>query len=91
VGTAIAGTEPDDVTNFTNLLNADWGVGHRVVNTQVLTSPSADATGRLTYNLQTLNGNLITNPLQTSANIASIPSQASDVYIMMLSFRYTFQ
>ncbi len=43
------------------------------------------------YNLQTLSGNLITNPLQTSANIASIPSQASDVYIMMLSFRYTFQ
>jgi hypothetical protein len=80
-----------DITNFTNLLNHEWGVGRRLVNTQVLTSPSADANGRLTYNLQTLSGNLITNPLQTSANIASIPSQASDVYIMMLSFRYTFQ
>jgi len=80
-----------DITNFTNLLNADWGVGRRVVNTQILTSPQADANGRLSYNLQTLSGNLITNSLQTSANIASIPSQASDVYIMMLSFRYTFQ
>jgi hypothetical protein len=80
-----------DITNFTNLLNHEWGVGRRVVNTQILTSPQADANGRLSYNLQTLSGNLITNPLQTSANIASIPSLASDVYIMMLSFRYTFQ
>ena len=82
---------PWDITNFTNLLSSDWGVGRRVINTQILTSPAVDANGRLSYNLQTLSGNLITNPLQTSANIASIPSQASDVYIMMLSFRYTFQ
>jgi hypothetical protein len=80
-----------DITNFGNMLNHNWGVGRRLVNTQILTNPSADANGRLTYNLQNLSGNLITNPLQTSANIASIPSQASDVYIMMLSFRYTFQ
>ena len=80
-----------DITNFGNMLNHDWGVGRRLINNQILTSPSADANGRLTYNLQTLSGNLITTPLQTSANIASIPSQASDVYIMMLSFRYTFQ
>jgi hypothetical protein len=80
-----------DITNFGNLLNHNWGVGRRLINSQILTSPSADANGRLTYNLQTLSGNLITTPQQTSANIASIPSQASDVYIMMLSFRYTFQ
>jgi len=80
-----------DITNFTNLLNSDWGVGRRVINTQILTSPQADASGRLSYNLQTLSGNLITSSLQTSANIASIPSQASDVYIIMLSFRYTFR
>jgi hypothetical protein len=79
-----------DMTNFGNLLNKNWGVGQRLVNTQILTSPTADATGKLTYNLQTLNGNLITTPLQTSASIASISGQASDVYIMMLSFRYTF-
>jgi hypothetical protein len=81
-----------DITNVGNLLNHNWGVGRRLVNNQILTSPAVDpATGRLTYNLQSLSGNLITTPLQTSANIASIPSQASDVYIMMLSFRYTFQ
>jgi len=80
-----------DITNFGNLLNHSWGVGERLVNAQILTSPSADAQGRLTYNLQTANGQLITSPLQTSATIASIISQPSDVYIMMLSFRYTFQ
>jgi hypothetical protein len=80
-----------DITNFGNLLNHNWGVGQRLVNTQILTSASADPSGRLSYNLQTSAGNLITNPLQTSATIASISGQASDVYIMMLSFRYTFQ
>jgi hypothetical protein len=79
-----------DVTNFGNLLNHNWGVGQRLVNTQILTSPTADSSGRLTYNLQNLNGNLITTPLQTTANISSIASSPSDVYIMMLSFRYTF-
>jgi hypothetical protein len=73
-----------DITNFGNLLNHNWGVGQRLVNASILTSPSADAQGRLTYNLQTVNGNLITSPLQTSAG-------TSDVYVMMLSFRYTFQ
>jgi hypothetical protein len=86
-----AGSIRLDVTNFGNLLNHDWGVGRRLVNTQILTNPTADANGRLTYNLQNLSGNLITNPLQTSATISSISGQASDVYIMMLSFRYTFQ
>ena len=61
-----------DVTNFGNLLNDKWGAGRRLVNTQILTSPSADATGALTYNLQTLSGNLITTPLQTSAGIADV-------------------
>jgi hypothetical protein len=73
-----------DITNFGNLLNDKWGAGRRLVNTQILTAPTADATGALTYNLQTLSGNLITSPLQTSAGI-------NDVYVMMLSFRYTFQ
>jgi hypothetical protein len=34
--------------------------------------------------MQLANGNLITSPLQTAAGI-------NDVYVMMLSFRYTFQ
>ena len=73
-----------DVTNFGNLLNNKWGIGQRLINNQILVSPLADATGKLSYNLQNLSGNLITTPLQTTAGI-------SDVYVMMLSFRYTFQ
>jgi hypothetical protein len=72
-----------DITNFGNLLNHNWGVSQRLVNNQILTSPTTDAQGRLTYNLQTANGNLLTSPWQTNAGI-------SDVYVMMLSFRYQF-
>ena len=72
-----------DITNFGNLLNHNWGVGQRIINNQILTSPSVDAQGRLTYNLQSLSGNLLTSPLQTAAGI-------NDVYVMMLSFRYMF-
>jgi hypothetical protein len=72
-----------DITNFGNLLNKNWGVSSRLINGSILTNPTADASGRLTYNLQNLSGNLITTPLQTNAGIA-------DIYVMMLSFRYTF-
>jgi len=72
-----------DITNFGNLLNKNWGVGQRLVNGSILTNPTADATGKLTYNLQNVSGTLITTPLQTTAGIA-------DIYVMMLSFRYTF-
>jgi hypothetical protein len=64
-------------------LNHKWGVGQRIVNPQILTSPSVDANGALTYNLQTLSGELLTNPLQTAASL-------NDVYVMMVSFRYGF-
>jgi hypothetical protein len=73
-----------DITNFGNLMNHNWGVGQRLVNNQILTNPNVDAQGRLTYRMQLSNGNLITTPLQTAAGI-------NDVYVMMLSFRYTFQ
>ena len=73
-----------DITNFGNLLNHNWGVGQRLVNNQILTNPGVDAQGRLSYRMQLANGNLITSPLQTAAGI-------NDVYVMMLSFRYTFQ
>jgi carboxypeptidase family protein len=74
-----------DITNFGNLLNKNWGVSQRVIatNGQILTSPTADANGALTYNLQNLNGKLITSTFQTNAG-------TSDVYVMMLSFRYGF-
>jgi hypothetical protein len=72
-----------DITNFGNLLNHNWGVGQRIVNNQILTNPSADANGALTYNMQTLNGQLLTTPLQNATSL-------SDVYTLMLSFRYQF-
>jgi hypothetical protein len=73
-----------DITNFGNLLNHDWGVATRLVNNQILTNPSADSQGRLAYNLQTTSGNLMTSPQQKSAAL-------TDVYVMMLTFRYTFR
>jgi hypothetical protein len=73
-----------DITNFGNLLNHDWGVGDRIVQTQILTNAAVDpATGKLGYRMALVGGQLPTKALQTSAGI-------SDVYVMMLSFRYTF-
>jgi hypothetical protein len=73
-----------DITNFGNLLNSDWGVSQRLRQNQILTNATVDAaTGRLTYRMALQNGDLFTTPLQTNAGIA-------DVYVMMLSFRYTF-
>ena len=72
-----------DISNFGNLLNSKWGAGRRLVNNQILTNPAADANGALTYRMQLLNGNPIGTSYQTNAGIA-------DVFVMMLSFRYTF-
>jgi hypothetical protein len=77
-----------DINNFGNMLNHDWGVGQTPINTRILTSPSADTQGRLSYNMQTFTGpnglQLLDHTFQTTAGI-------SDVYVVMLSFRYTFQ
>ena len=72
-----------DITNFGNLLNSDWGVSQRIRQNQILTNAGVDAAGRLTYRMALQNGDLFTQPYQTNAGIA-------DVYVMMLSFRYTF-
>jgi hypothetical protein len=73
-----------DVTNFGNLLNHNWGVSQRIIQNQILTNAVADAQGRVTYRLAVVNNALLDKSLQTNAGI-------SDVYAMMLSFRYTFQ
>jgi outer membrane receptor protein involved in Fe transport len=81
-----------DITNFGNLLNHSWGVGQVVVQNRILTNPSVDANGALTYNLATVNTTsgpaLVSHTFQTTAQILQT---GSDVYVMMLSFRYTFQ
>ena len=72
-----------DITNFGTLLNSKWGAGSRLVNTQILTAPSADATGALTYNLQTLSGSLITTPLQTL--VIDTEGSAVDTVLSLMS------
>jgi hypothetical protein len=76
-----------DITNVGNLLNHGWGVGQSLIQNRILTNPSVDANGKLTYNLATLNTAsgpaLVSQSFQTTAGIA-------DVYVMMLSFRYQF-
>ena len=72
-----------DIANFGNLLNSDWGVGQRLVNAQPLTTPSADAAGRMQYRLRAVNNKLMTTSLETTAGF-------SDVYSVMFSLRYQF-
>jgi hypothetical protein len=79
-----------DILNFGNLLNHNWGVGWRTVpattngnQVQLLTTPVADAQGRLSYRLATVNNQLITAPFQSSSGIG-------DVYQFQISLRYLF-
>jgi hypothetical protein len=71
-----------DITNFGNLLNHDWGVGQRLVQNQILSNPTVDQ-GRSAYRMAVVNNALPTTSLQST-------TFASDVYQMMLSFRYNF-
>jgi hypothetical protein len=79
-----------DFLNFGNLLNSNWGAGWRSVasitngnQVQLLTTPAADAQGRLTYRLATANNQLLTNLFQKTAG-------TGDVYQFQLSLRYSF-
>src|SRR5439155_14926069 len=87
-----------DINNFGNLLNHNWGVGQIPIalsngGDRILTNPAPDAQGRLSYRLATVTGasgtELISRTFQTTASLSN-PSNA-DVFIMMVSFRYTFQ
>ncbi|MCX6553221.1 MAG: TonB-dependent receptor, partial [Acidobacteria bacterium] len=77
-----------DITNFGNLLNHSWGVGYSMFQNRILTNPAADANNALSYRLATVTTasgpELISKTFQRTAG-------SSDVYVMMLSFRYTFQ
>jgi hypothetical protein len=79
-----------DITNFGNLLNSDWGVNQRLVlsttganGAQILTNGAADAQGRASYRLAVVNNELITRSFQSDTSL-------SNVYQLMLSFRYSF-
>ena len=72
-----------DFLNFGNLLNKNWGISQRLVTTQPLTNPSADAGGALQYRLRNINRQLITSSLEPTAGI-------TDVYRIQMSVRYRF-
>jgi hypothetical protein len=79
-----------DVTNFGNLLNSSWGVSQRAVvgvtaanGAQILTTPLVDAQGRASYRMAVVNNELVKKSFQTATGL-------SDVYQILLSFRYSF-
>jgi len=78
-----------DITNFGNLLNNNWGVSQRLVQRQILTTPVADANGALSYRFALANANTASQKLLDTSYQSN--SSLSDVYVLMLSFRYTFQ
>jgi hypothetical protein len=91
-GTRNAGQFRLDIQNFGNLLNSNWGVSQRyirgffsngVTGVQLLTNPGVDAQGRLTYRMSVVNNELLTQSLEPTLGL-------TDVYQVMLSFRYSF-
>ncbi len=78
-----------DFLNFGNLLNDNWGVAQRLVSNQPLVLPTAaqggvaDAQGRAQYRLRVLNNELLTAPLQQTAD-------TRDVYTVQFMLRYLF-
>jgi len=80
-----------NIQNVGNLLNKNWGVSQRIVlSSQPLSVPTAaqggplDARGQAQYRLRTINNELITRPLESTATL-------SDVYRMQVSLRYSFR
>jgi hypothetical protein len=72
-----------DIQNLGNLINSDWGVGQRVIRNNILTTPIADAAGRLSYRMQVVNNQLVSKSFESTSGLL-------DVYQFMLSFRYSF-
>lgn len=72
-----------DVLNFTNLLNEDWGAGHRFVTTQPLLPRGVNAEGEPVFRLRSIGGELISETFQRSAGPA-------DLYQVQLGLRYSF-
>ncbi|MEW5983306.1 MAG: carboxypeptidase regulatory-like domain-containing protein [Acidobacteriota bacterium] len=73
-----------DMLNFLNLINSDWGVGQRFVNTQPLLTAGVDAQGRALYRLRVVNNELMSKTFEPTAGLG-------DVYKIQFSVRYTFK
>ncbi len=61
-----------DVQNFGNLLNSDWGVGQRVIRNNILTTPVADAQGRLSYRMQVVNNQLVSKTFESTSGLLDV-------------------
>ena len=72
-----------DIQNAGNLINSNWGTSQRVIRNNILTTPLADAAGRLSYRMQVVNNALVSKSYESTSGIG-------DVYQFMLSFRYSF-
>ncbi len=78
-----------DILNVGNLINKDWGLGHRMVNNQPLIVPTTaqggpvDGQGRAQYRLRNIGGELMTKSFERTAGLA-------DVYRVQFSVRYIF-
>jgi hypothetical protein len=72
-----------DILNFGNLLDKNWGVSQRMASNSPLTNPAADANGALTYRLRAIGGKLMDHTFEQTSGL-------SDVYSLMLTFKYTF-
>ncbi|MEZ5043852.1 MAG: carboxypeptidase regulatory-like domain-containing protein [Saprospiraceae bacterium] len=77
-----------DVINFTNLLNKEWGIADRLINTRPLTFAGLTADGVPQYRMVTTgsgaSAKLLDETFQKSALFGS------DTYSMQISLRYTF-
>jgi outer membrane receptor protein involved in Fe transport len=77
-----------DITNFGNLLNHDWGQGYSLYTNRILTNSAADANGAISYRMATTGSGdslkLLPGTFQRTAGV-------SDVYTLMLTFRYSFR
>jgi hypothetical protein len=75
-----------DITNFGNLLNHNWGGSQSLYTNRILGSPSV-VNGALAYTLYTVSTasgpELLSQSFRRTADL-------SDVYALMLTFRYTF-
>lgn len=79
-----------DFLNFGNLLNHNWGVSQRMVNTQPIVlcsgagcTAGADASGKAFYRLRNIGTRLMNRSFEQTAG-------TGDVYRIQLSVRYNF-
>lgn len=76
-----------DILNFGNMLNKNWGIGYSMYQNRILTNPAADANGALSYRLATVS---TSSGPQLISKTYLRTAGSSDVYTLMLSFRYGF-